>query len=369
MNGETRLVMLGTPPGTHGSIAAVVEAYRAHGLFKRWPVDYIATHGAGSLREDAALALRAVRRFGLLLGQHRGAVVHLHVTARTGLWRQCLFAALGAATGAPLIVQLHGGGFQRLYDGSGTPARTAIRLLLERAACVLVPSDSLRTWVRNLVRNARVAALPVPVPLHPAASRARPAGVVLYLGRLDEGRGVMDLLEALAALRQAVPEARLVCAGEGERAALARHAARLGIADAVKFTGWVGPSGKRALLESASAFALPAYSEGLPVSLLEAMSAGVPAVAAQVGGIPEVLVDGVSGFLVAPGDVAALARQLRRLLEDPALAARIGRAGSESVRLRFAPERAIPRLEEVYANAGLAAAGAPPLRMDERKAA
>jgi glycosyltransferase involved in cell wall biosynthesis len=156
-----------------------------------------------------------------------------------------------------------------------------------------------------------------------------------------------------------VPDVRLVCAGRGERVAVARYAERLGVADAVRFTGQVGPSGKRALLEAAAVFALPSHDEAMPVSLLEAMSAGVPCIASPVGGIPEALVDGVSGYLVAPGDAATLERLLRRLLLDRALAARIGAAGRESARLRFAPERALPRLEELYARLGLSAFGEP----------
>src|SRR5205814_3990716 len=126
--------------------------------------------------------------------------------------------------------------------------------------------------------------------------------LILFLGKLAPSKGIFDLLEAVAALRPDAADVRLVCAGDGDRIAVARYAERLGIADAVKFTGWVGPSGKRALLENAAVFALPSYDETLPMSVLEAMSAGVPVVASPVGGISEVVVDGVSGFLVAPGD-------------------------------------------------------------------
>ena len=123
----------------------------------------------------------------------------------------------------------------------------------------------------------------------------------------------------------------------------------------LKFTGWVGPSGKRALLEHAAVYALPSYDEGLPLSLLEAMSAGVPVVASPVGGIPEVLADGASGFLVAPGDKGALERALRRLLTERALAARMGAAARETARARYAPERALPVLENLYASLGVGA--------------
>jgi glycosyltransferase involved in cell wall biosynthesis len=168
----------------------------------------------------------------------------------------------------------------------------------------------------------------------------------------------MELIDSLAAVRAAVPDVRLVCAGEGDRRGVLRHAERRGVADAVKFTGWVGPSGKRVLLDSAAVLALPSYAAGLPMGLVEAMAAGVPVVASAVGGVPEVVADGVSGLLAAPGDGATLSRHLRKLLIDRELAARIGAAARETVRARFAPEKALARLEEVYIEAGLSLQGA-----------
>jgi glycosyltransferase involved in cell wall biosynthesis len=366
-----RLLMLGAAPETRGSIAAVVDAYRAHGLFERWPIDYLATHGDGSLARNAALALKALRRLVVLFTQHRRVALHVHTEA-SSFWRDAVFIGAALAARCPVILQLHGAGFESFYDRADSAARATMRLCLEHAACVAAPSESLCTWARRVTRrNAHVVYLPNPVACDVAPQSSRP-NLVLFLGRMEPAKGVFDLLEAVAALRPAVPDVRLVCAGDGDRIAVARYAERLGIADAVKFTGWVGPSGKRALLESAAVFAMPSYDAALPISLLEAMAAGVPVVASAVGGIPEVVVDGVSGFLVAPGDSASLARLLRRLLLDHALGARLGATARESARLRFAPERALPKLEEIYAAVGLSAAaepGTPVREIDLRKAA
>ena len=89
------------------------------------------------------------------------------------------------------------------------------------------------------------------------------------------------------------------------------------------------------------------------MSVLEAMSAGVPVVVSPVGALPDVVVEGVTGQLVAPGDTAGLKRALARLLHDRQLGARMGAAARESVRLRFAPERVIPQLEDLYEAVGL----------------
>jgi glycosyltransferase involved in cell wall biosynthesis len=342
---QSHIVMLGAAPGTRGAVASVVEAYRAHGLFGRWPIDYLATTADGLPIHKIGTFGKAVRDFALALARHPRTAVHLHV-AKSSFWHQAPFAAAALAARCPLIVQLHGSGF-------GNEARP----LLQQAACVIVACDAQRIWVRSHARNAHVVCVPPPAVVQAALPATRP-NVVLFLGRLEAGKGIYDLLDALAAVRGAVPDVRLVCAGEGDRVGVARYAERLGIADAVKFTGWVGPSGKRALLETAAVFALPSYDEALPVSLIEAMSAGVPPVVSPVGGIPEVVQEGISGVFVAPGDKAGLERRLKRLLLDRALAERIGAAARESARLRFAPERILARLEEIYAAAGVTRIGA-----------
>jgi glycosyltransferase involved in cell wall biosynthesis len=335
------IAMIGAAPETRGSVAAVVDAYRAHGLFKRWPVQYIATSGDGTLAQQAVLLARAARDFASLLAQHRRMVVHVHATAGAGFWREAVFMGAALAAGCPLVVHLHGNGFD-----------ASIRGFLARAAVVCVPCEASRTWVRSVARKADVVLAPPPVAVAAVPELAAKPNLVLFLGRLEAKKGIYDLLDAVAGLRAAVPDVRLVCAGDGDRIGVARYAERLGIADAVKFTGWVGPSGKRALLEHAAAFALPSYDEALPVSLVEAMSAGIPVVASPTGGIAEVVADGASGFLVAPGDRSGLERALRRLLIDRELGARMGKAARETAKARFAPERALAVLENLYAALG-----------------
>ena len=355
----SRIAMLGAAPETHGSIAAAVDAYRAHGLFNRWPIAYVATHGEGTLGQKIAITARAARDFAALLAEHRRMAVHIHVASGAGFWREAAFMGAALAAGCPVALQLHGTG----YDA-------ASRWFLERAAIVCVPCEAMRTWVRSVARGAAVALVPPPVAID-APPLTQKANIVLFLGRLDAEKGIYDLLDAIAAVRASVPDVQLVCAGDGDQVGVTRYAERLGIAEAVKFTGWVGPSGKRALLEHAAILALPSYAEALPTSVLEAMSAGIPVVASKVGGIPEVLVDGASGLLVAPGDTANLQRAIARILGDRALAERMGAVARETARVRAAPERALAALEDVYDALGVKASEErrPRLQVPLRKAA
>jgi glycosyltransferase involved in cell wall biosynthesis len=359
-----RLLMLGPVADGRDAVATVVNAYRAHRLFERWPIDYVATYSDAGLLENARLLARALGRFVATVCRERSVVVHLHSAPQRGAWRELAFVLLALAARCPLILHLHGTAFRRVHDGGGRPARLLIRSVLEHAACVVVPCEAMLTWARAVTRRVNIACVPDPVTATECPHEARQANLIVFLGALEPEHGIFELLEAVSALRPAVPDVRLLCAGEGRREAVLAYAERLGIGDAVKVTGWVGPSGKRAVLEAAAVLAMPSYEESLPVGLLEAMAAGVPVVAAPVGGVPEVVADGVNGLLAAPGDVATLQRQLRKVLLDRKLGARLGAAARESVRPRHAPERALGRLAGVYAALGLHAFGdaAPPLQ-------
>jgi glycosyltransferase involved in cell wall biosynthesis len=117
--------------------------------------------------------------------------------------------------------------------------------------------------------------------------------------------------------------------------------------------GWIGRSRRGELLRRTAVFVLPSHAEGLPVSLLEAMAAGCPVIASAVGGIPDVITDGVNGLLVPAHDRDALALALHRLLVDRRLAARLGREARNTIARRYTVEQAVERLEQIYSGLGV----------------
>jgi glycosyltransferase involved in cell wall biosynthesis len=161
------------------------------------------------------------------------------------------------------------------------------------------------------------------------------------------------MLEEAGVLRALVPGLRIECAGDGDLGKVQRYAQALNMGARVKLRGWLDRKAAEGLLARASVFVLPSYVEGLPMSLLEAMAMGCPVVATCVGGIPDIVEDGVNGLLVRPGDPHALAGALARVLRDKALASRLGEAARATVADRFTAERSLARLEKIYAGLGV----------------
>jgi glycosyltransferase involved in cell wall biosynthesis len=315
--------MLGTGIDTRGGIAAVIAGYREQGLFDRWPIDYIATHRDGTPLLKFLAAARALFALLFLVVRHRAGVLHVHGASRASFWRKSVYMAIGLAAGWRIVFHLHGGGFARFHkEECGPVAQAVIRFFLDRATWIVVVSETWQRWVRSVTSNPRIACIPNPVALPATVSAWRQHGLVVFSGRCEASKGIFDLLEAAGVLRAQVPGLRIECAGDGD-------------------------------LGRSSAFVLPSYAEGLPMSLLEAMAAGCAVVATRVGGIPDLVTDGVDGLLVPPGDPDALAAALLRVLHDRAFAERLGNAARETIANRYAVERSLERLEHIYAGLGV----------------
>jgi glycosyltransferase involved in cell wall biosynthesis len=171
--------------------------------------------------------------------------------------------------------------------------------------------------------------------------------IIVVFCRLNQMKGVDYFLDAAAVVARRFPDVRFLIAGDGaHKGELEQQADRMGLRDRTVFTGF--RCDVPALLAEASLSVLPSLSEGLSNSLLESMAAGVPAIAARVGGNPEVIADEETGILVPPRDSAALAGAMTRLLENPELARRFGEAGRRRVEEHFSVERSVRETESLY---------------------
>lgn len=175
-----------------------------------------------------------------------------------------------------------------------------------------------------------------------------PAPHLVFVGRLAGVKGVPVLLDALSRLVTDVPNLRVTLIGDGpERADLETRAQQLGLGEVVTFAGYMSQDAVAKTLADADALVLPSFAEGVPVTLMEAMASGLPVLATRVGGISELVEDGVSGYLVPPGNVEELTARLRDLLGDPELRQRMGAAGRAKVAAEFNQETEAGRLAQL----------------------
>lgn len=196
------------------------------------------------------------------------------------------------------------------------------------------------------------AAQPAPPGFDDAALRGEIGGgdvehLVLSVARLQPAKGIDDLVAATALLRERLPGLRVAVAGSGpQEGELRAQIERAGLSDAFRLLGARSDIGS--LLAAADAFCLPSRHEGLPISLLEAMQAGLPCVATRVGGIPGLVHDGAEAVLVEPANAEGLAEALGRVLGDREFAARLGERATALVRRRYDVAAAASSYADIY---------------------
>lgn len=212
-------------------------------------------------------------------------------------------------------------------------------------------ADSRITIIRNGIDVAHFA----PDPGRRACARAGvglgPDQLVFTcVANLHPYKGHADLIDALALIAPRLPKDwRLLCAGrdvDDTRAGLERHAAEKGLAGNIRFLGSV--TDIPGLLATSDLHIHPSREDALPNSLLEAMAAGLPIVATKVGGIPELVEDGIGGLLVSPRAPAELANAIMRLVEDRELRPRMGQANAQRISEQFSIEASISAYEKLY---------------------
>jgi len=261
--------------------------------------------------------------------------------------------------GVPLVVSFHG---SDVTGQMATPAfEDARKEMFRHARLVLCRSEQLAEKVGALgCDDIKLRIMRTVLPSVQGFPRIPPAGGqwhVVQAARLVPKKGIATALRAFAAFLKIHPLAKFTIAGEGPlEEELRGVASSLGISGSVEFPGFLSQAALVRLYADAHIFVHPSETvggdvEGIPNSLLEAMASGLPCVATDHGGIPEVIQNGITGLLCKEGDWQGISAALLRLADEPELNAIVSVAGSEFVNGEFSPAKQIANIERLYREA------------------
>lgn len=347
---KPKVVLLGPHPTRRGGIAAVIALYLAAWDNDEADMRFVATVAGGSRRQQLQTYAGAVIRFIGLLVRWRPDVAHIHFSWRGSFVRKAALALLARLARVRVVLHCHSGRFDQFYHDGGRVRRALIRWVLDSADSLVVVSEPWQAFFEGLGLRVPITVVPNAVLCPPA--QARPSTyspVVLTLGRLEAAKGVYDTLQAAPRVLARHPTVRFGLGGDGELAQVQRQLDAAPWGDHVHLLGWVDGPAKTEAFRQATLFVLPSYSEGLPMSILEAMSYGLPVVSTPVGGIPTVVIEGETGFCVPPGDAAAIADRINRLLDDPELCARLGANARQLIATHFEIHQVLRQVYALYA--------------------
>lgn len=343
-----RVLMLGPSIDAQGGMATVerniIEAVKRSGD----SIDFLSTFQDGGKPKKLVIAAGAYARYLMCVG--RFDLVHVHMASRGSFERKKVFMRTAFRRGIPVLLHLHGSEFGVYFDECTDSKRDEIRDVFGRCSGVIVLSEEWRDFVvaNRLCEesNVRVLHNAVVVPAENLTDYSNRR--ILFMGRLNDRKSPDILLRAAKEVLRDFPDTSFSFGGDGDVNRYRRLASELGISDRCNFLGWLSGAERESNFRKASVYCLPSRNEGMPMSVLEAMSYGLATVTTPVGGIPQVIEDRTNGLLVPVGDYEALATVLKGLLADEPFKRRLGEAGRATIESRFGMKSFIEQLMAIY---------------------
>lgn len=277
-------------------------------------------------------------------------IIHLHTAADGSFKRNSQLLRLAKSFRKKVILHIHASRFKDFYQNAEFNEKTSILNTLKTADRIIVLSESWKNWFMSIgIEQTRLRVLHNITP-HPLVKRSTERDHdklrFLFLGEIGERKGIFDILKAISEHKNELNgKIELRIGGNKNEKLLQSTIIENGLAEMVFFEGWVSGNKKIELLNWADIYILPSHNEGLPISILEAMSYGCPIISSPVGGIPEVVTD--NGIMVTPGNSEEIFAAIRKYIENPE---KIDTEGTRSLEIvkPYLPENVMSELALIY---------------------
>lgn len=329
----------------NGGIRSVIENYENCGLYEGIEHTWICSHNNIGLFSRQLLFIKSL--FLVLVARVRGAkIFHIHMAMKGSFFRKFIISYVLKFLRSAVIIHLHGSEFKDFYRSS--VFKGCIRNLFQKVDRVVVLSESWRDFVESISPKANVTVVNNYVAeISKENIEREPDFIFLFLGAIGKRKGIFDLLLAFENLYKRNKNIRLYIAGNDDENVLPGKIKSLKSSGKIRFFGWINYKEKTRLLNMSDCLILPSYNEGLPMVILEAMSANVPVISTYVGGIPEVIKHGENGFLLKPGNIEDIELMMEKI-QSESLLNEFSEKSYKLYRKKYTPEVILPKLKQIY---------------------
>lgn len=348
MKNQNKLLVVSPGRNSKGGISASVAAILDYKEFSKFKINWIETLNDKSIAHKILSLFWSLMNY--LLKLPSCDFVHIHASSNTSFYRKSLFMLLAILYRKPFVVHIHPSHFLAFIDRSGFLVRWFIINLLRRAKGLIALSNDAANTLKIILKTNKVFVLPNPCPyLSLRKSVLLPSsGVLFFAGKIMPAKGCFELINAFSRVLKLIPDAQLIISGNGEVDRFKLYVSKLGLLNSITFTGWLEGEDLLSAYRNSDIFCLPSHSEGLPVSILQAMSQGIAVITTPVGGIPEVIQNGFNGIITPVGDEIALSDAIVNLFIDTELRFKIGNNAVDTIDANYSIDIVGKRLFTIY---------------------
>ena len=344
---STKVLTLGPNYKTEaGGIASVISSYSE--FFE--PFHFISTTESGGAIKKILIFFKAVIAVPFTVLLYKIRIVHIHGASHTSFYRKAFFVYLCKLLRTKVLLHIHGGNFIGFYNHSRSKR---ILRTLQKGDAIIVLGKPWESFIKGILGHENIYILnniiDHPILEEDMDKKKKDVLNLLFLGHITHKKGIFDLVEVFQENRRFFEGRVMLHIGGGlyEEKKLIQYLEDHELQDIVKFHGWVAGTEKAQLLSQTDVFILPSYTEGLPISILEAMSYSLPVITTSVGAIPDIIKEQENGLLVQPGNKKEIKESIEHFIFNRKKINLFGRNNRKKAE-GFFPEVVEKELMQIY---------------------
>lgn len=341
----TKVLVVATSRKTRGGITSVIKAHETGEQWEKYHCKWIQTHRDGNPIRKLWYLVTALLEYIVLLPFYD--IVHIHTGLRTSINRKIIFAKIGKVFRKKIIIHFHPSTEKHLFDKH---FKYRIGELFSYADLLIVLSPQWIRWINQAFpdNHFKMKVLLNPCPI---AHRdfSKKMNHILFAGTLNERKGYNRLLEAFSQICERHQDWKLIFAGNGAIDKAKELQKKFKIpSDQVEYLGWISNGEKEKTFQEASIYCLPSWGEGFPMGVLDAMAYGIAVVTTPVGGINDVMSNGINGLIYDTYDINELANCLEKLINSKEYREQLVKEADKLVYNEFNINNINKQLDQIY---------------------
>ena len=340
------ILQIGSSLDDKGGITTVENQIYNSYLKNKYNIKQVDTYITG---KKLSLFIKAYFKIKRYKKKYNAKLAHIHMASKGSFYRKAKIIKLCNKLGIKVILHCHGSEFEKFYNSS--KRQKYIKKILNRVDKLIVLSDSWKEFYSKLVPEEKIEVIynGIDIP-NTITKKSNDVKVGLFLGRIGKRKGIYDLIDSVELLKNKNEglNFKIKIAGDGEIENIKEIIKEKDLEKYFEVLGWISGKEKEEIIQESDFFILPSYNEGLPMSILEAMSRKVLVISSDVGGIPEVIKDKENGLLVEAGNKEKIAEAIKYAVENNC--EEIIEKAYEKVCTNFNIEENIKRIDKIYEN-------------------
>lgn len=342
-----KVLMVGVSEKNRGGMWTVVNNYLNDKSFvNKTNLVYIPTITKGNSFYKILFSLRAIKKVKKELKNNNYDLIHVHMSERGSVYRTAIIEKLAKKYNTKIIIHMHGAEFQTWYETLNDKRKQFVKKTLNISDRILILGNYWYDFLSKLVINSgKIEVLYNSVNIPKKYKYNDASKNILYLGLVGKRKGIFDIIDSIKILKQKGIKFKLLVYGPDETSGFDQIIKDNSLEDYIEYCGWLTENEKDNVFSDVKSNILPSYNEGLPMTILETMSYGIPNISTPVAAIPEV-VNNKNGFIVNPGNIEEISEAITEVVNNSQL--KRSKLAAETIKTDFSLKVHTNKLLNIY---------------------